>query len=317
MVNKNIYKLNEEELRSIIKEAVLEVINENQVNELGGLQQAGNYVKDSIKSGNGFMGISFGIVKRRQNRQNIFKFANEYVALTQKLTAIANELDRRQTLLQNASHGMQMNEGVGGQALKRILKPIMKTAAKTTTKKAVRKAVNIGGLATVGLLAFKVPQRISNAVQMCKNPDAITPVQLKEMYYGLSEWMMGFCEALKENPKILGADAIPQDLVAGYQQPTDSLSTGDLVKGGLKAASFIGISCIPGVGPIYDILDIVGTLASAKAETDEEALQEVGNMDKYLTNAVGRLNNMLAQSKNKSTAPLNKQVQTTRVSGSR
>lgn len=350
MASKNIYKLNEEELRGIIKEAVLEVINETQTNELNrpifGSTALANYVansaKNSLKSGEGVAGVNFGIVKRRQNKQNLYKYCELYETVANQILAIDGELQRRYNLLVKNQQSIQQptQQSVDREAIRaavnnqvpaqkdsviprqnpamvnkpitnegsvagKMVKPVAKKALAATAKRAIPRGVRAGiGLSTLGVLMFGVPQKVSYAIQRCAKPETLTAKEMLQDYGDLVAWLQEDCTKLSQYPQLLGADVVQYShgLINGPQGEGMNITAGEVVKEVAEMAAYIGVSFIPVVGQIYDALSVAGAFISARAYADEEYLKQTESLYKYLENSIQEMNKLLQQSKNKSIA---------------
>ena len=300
---KQIYRIDENDLRRIIKEAINEIIPLG--NFVAASQNAQNIKKDWEK-GNGVAGISFGIKKRRMNKEKTLKYATELESLAQKVELISSEIERRIGIIQSVT-SRQVNEGGGGTAVKAALN-IGRKVAKPTTRAAKVVPKVIGG-ATVGSFvagSLGVPQTVAEKIRAFKNPNGITVPEVVDAFSSLAGWMQQVCIRAKNNPEILGAYAISQELTNGPKdQQGQPLFTAEE---GLWLAASIGAAYLGPVGWIYDVLDIAGGLVSAKANDDEELLRIVESQKQYVVSAINKMNNVLAQSKTNSINSANRQI---------
>lgn len=364
MSGRNIYKLNEEELRNMIKGALLEVINENRTDELGSSPVSmvlPSYVtkpfKNSLESGEGVAGVNFGIVKKRQNKQNLYKYCGLYKTVADQIMAIDEELERRYNLLvknQQTDQAPQQRPPVNREAIRgavnpvpvqrdnvipkqnpvginktitnegsvagKFVKPVAKKVVTTTAKKAIPRAVRAGiGFSTLGVLMFGIPEKVSYAIQRCTKPETLTAEQMLFDYGDLVAWLQEDCAKLSQYPQLLGADVVQysQGLLNGPQGEDLNITAGEVVKEVAEMAAYIGVSFIPVVGQIYDALSVAGAFISARAYADEEYLKQTESMYKYLENSIQEMNKLLKLSKSKSIAIVNQSNQNFRGGGSR
>lgn len=254
-----------------------------------------------------FLGIDFGIDERQRNRINTFKYARLYSGLVQQVEKIAAELERRVQILQNAqgqgakAQQPTMNEGLVGAAIKGVgkygWKNGLKGAARLAGKKAWKRTM-YAGIAAAAALFAGIPQSITARIQQFKNPAQTQPDDVIQAYGELAEWMGGMCQAVQENPEILGATALNDATLNGPEQ----VKSGPFMTGGEVAgvATSIGLACIPVVGwaaaAVFDAVDIASMLVSGGAKQDEEGLKMVEKQYEYLNVAIKDMNQALAQS---------------------
>lgn len=275
---KNTYILNESDLKRMISK----ILKESLDNEA-------------------FLGIDFGIDERQKNRINTFKYARLYSGLVQQIEKISAELGRRTQILQGAQQQTEVNEGLVGAAIKGVskygLKNGLKGAAKVAGKKAWKRTMYAGLAATAALFAG-IPQNISARIQQFKNPAQTQPNDVIQAYGELAEWMGEMCQAVQENPEILGANALQDSTLNG----PEAVKSGPFMTGGEVAgvATSIGLACIPVVGwaaaAVFDAVDIASMAVSAGAKQDEEGLKMVEKQYEYLNVAIKDMNQALAQS---------------------
>jgi hypothetical protein len=280
MAKKNIHTLNESDLKRMISK----ILKESLDNEA-------------------FLGIDFGIDERQRNRVNTFKYARLYAGLVQQVEKIAAELERRVQILQNTQGqgAPAVNEGLVGAAIKGVskygLKNGLKGAAKVAGKKAWKRTMWAGLAATAALFAG-IPQSISARVQQFKNPAQTKPQEVIDAYGELAEWMGEMCQAVQENPAILGAAAL-QDSTLNGPGEVDSGPFMTVGEGAGMAAS-LGMACIPVVGwaaaAVFDAVDIASMVVSAGAKQDEEGLKMVEKQYEYINTAIKDMNQALAKS---------------------
>lgn len=284
MTKKNTYTLNESDLKRMISK----VLKESLDNEA-------------------FLGIDFGIDERKKNRVKTFKYARLYSGLVQQVEKIAAELERRVQILQNAqgqgaaAQQPAVNEGLVGAAIKGVskygLKNGLKGAAKVAGKKAWKRSMYAGLAATAALFAG-IPQTISAKIQQFKNPAQIKPQDVIGAYGELAEWMGEMCQAVQENPAILGAAALQDSTLNGPGE----VDSGPFMTAGEGAgiAASLGMTAIPVVGwaaaAVFDVVDIASMVVSAGAKQDEEGLKMVEKQYQYLNVAIKDMNQALAQS---------------------
>lgn len=282
MAKKNTYTLNESDLKRIISK----VLKESLDNEA-------------------FLGIDFGIDERQRNRVNTFRYARLYAGLVQQVEKIAAELEKRTQILQS-TQGVQsqqaaMNEGLVGASIKGVSKYGLKNGLKGAAKVAGKKAWNrvaVAGLATAAALFAGIPQNIYARIQQFKNPAQTQPQDVIQAYGDLAEWMGEMCQAVQENPEILGANALQDSTLNGPEE----VKGGPFMTGGEVAgvATSIGLACIPVVGwaaaAVFDAVDIASMAVSAGAKQDEEGLKMVEKQYQYLNTAIKDMNQALAQS---------------------
>lgn len=279
MTKKNTYTLNESDLKKMISK----VLKESLDNEA-------------------FLGIDFGIDERQRNRVNTFKYARLYSGLVQQVEKIATELERRVQILQGAQAQQPVvNEGLGGALIKGVskygLKNGVKGAAKVAGKKAWKRSMYAGLAATAALFAG-IPQTISAKIQQFKNPAQTKPQDVIGAYGELAEWMGEMCQAVQENPAILGAAALQDSTLNGPRE----VDSGPFMTAGEGAglAASLGMAAIPVVGwaaaAVFDVVDIASMVISAGAKQDEEGLKMVEKQYKYLNTAIKDMNQALAQS---------------------
>jgi len=279
MSKKNTHTLNESDLKRMISK----VLKESLDNEA-------------------FLGIDFGIDERQRNRVNTFKYARLYAGLVQQVEKIAAELGRRVQILQGAQ-GQQpaVNEGLVGAAVKGVgkygVKNGLKGAAKVAGKKAWKRTMYAGLAATAALFAG-IPQTISAKIQQFKNPAQTKPQDVIGAYGELAEWMGEMCQAVQENPAILGAAAL-QDSTLNGPEEVDSGPFMTVGEGAGMAAS-LGMACIPVVGwaaaAVFDAVDIASMVVSSGAKQDEEGLKMVEKQYEYINTAIKDMNQALAKS---------------------
>ena len=279
MTKKNTYTLKESDLKRIISK----VLKESLDNE-------------------GFLGIDFGIDERQRNRINTFKYARLYSGLVQQVEKIAAELGRRVQILQGAQEQQAtVNEGLIGAAIKGVgkygLKNGLKGAAKVAGKKAWKRSMWAGLAATAALFAG-VPQSISAKIQQFKNPAQTKPQDVISAYGELAKWMQEMCQAVQENPAILGASALQNSTLNGPEEVDNGpfMTVGE----GAGLAASLGMAALGPVGlaaaAVFDVVDIASMLVSAGAKQDEEGLKMVEKQHQYLTTAIKDMNQALAQS---------------------
>lgn len=280
MTRKNTYTLNESDLRGIISK----ILKESLDNEA-------------------FLGIDFGIDERQRNRVNTFKYARLYTGLVQQVQKIAAELEKRVQILQNTQGqgAPAVNEGLVGAAIKGVskygLKNGLKGAAKVAGKKAWKRTMWAGLAATAALFAG-IPQSISARVQQFKNPAQTQPEDVIQAYGELAEWMQEMCQAVQENPAILGAAALQKSTLTGPGE----VDSGPFMTAGEGAglAASLGMTAIPVVGwaaaAVFDAVDIASMAVSAGAKQDEEGLKMVEKQYEYINTAIKDMNQALAKS---------------------
>jgi len=282
MIRKNTYILKESDLKEIISK----ILKESLDNEA-------------------FLGIDFGIDERQKNRINTFKYARLYSGLVQQVEKIAAELGKRVQILQNAQGNAkqqpEMNEGLVGAAVKGVgkygVKNGLKGAAKVAGKKAWKRTMYAGLAATAALFAG-IPQTISQRIQEFKNPAQTKPEDVIQAYGELAEWMGEMCQAVQENPEILGANALGDSTLNGPGEVDSGpfMTSGEV--GGVAAS--IGMACIPVVGwaaaAVFDAVDIASMLVSSGAKQDEEGLKMVEKQYEYINTAIKDMNQALTKS---------------------
>ena len=309
MSNKNTYKLNEEELRGIIKEAILEVINENQVSELFPMptgtyvmqKQLGDATKKNYANGNGIAGISFGIKKKKINQQKIEKYSSEVPAIGQRYLAIDKELERRRNLYiqnhgpsNNASKLSCVKEGVSGAGTKLGMK-FLKYGQKAAK---IQKVMNTAEGITFAISMIGVPEQVSMKIDYFKNPNNVKTAKiLSETYTSMSESMQAWCMALKNCPEMFFDKPVNTNNLQDGPERMPIMNQKDALNFGIGGAFALGMAFLGPVGWIYDALDIVGTIASARADSDEMLLEEVENQRKYLLAAISEFEKLLNQTK--------------------
>lgn len=264
-------------------------------------------LKESLDN-EAFLGIDFGIDERQRNRVNTFKYARLYSGLVQQVEKIAAELERRVQILQNvqgqgaAAQQPAVNEGLGGALIKGVskygLKNGIKGAAKVAGKKAFKRSMYVGLAATAALFAG-IPQTISAKIQQFKNPAQTKPQDVIGAYGELAEWMGEMCQAVQENPAILGAAALQDSTLNGPGE----VDSGPFMTAGEGAGIAASLGMAAAGGPIglaaaavFDVIDIAGMLVSAGAKQDEEGLKMVEKQYQYLNTAIKDMNQALAQS---------------------
>lgn len=269
MKNQNVYRLNEDELRRIIAEAVFESLDTEEWT-----------YKDP-----------FGVKTRRDNRVNAIKYARLYGPLVQRVQAIADEITRRTEILQGSG---QVNEAAGAVA-KTGLKLFTKAGAEAFAKKAGT-AVGIAGLASIP--AFLVgPQNISGYLQKFNtNRAQATPQEVIAAYGELASWMQNICSVLQEKPEIIGAAALQDSTLNGPEEVESGpmFDVGDVV----ETAAGIGVFFIPYVGPILGAIDLVHSLVHAGAAGNRDGLKVVEKQYQYLNKAIVDIEGILQKSNN-------------------
>ena len=258
-------------------------------------------LKESLDN-EAFLGIDFGIDERQRNRINTFKYARLYSGLVQQVEKIAAELGRRVQILQGAQEQQAaVNEGLIGAAVKGVgkygLKNGLKGAAKVAGKKAWKHSMWVGIAATAALFAG-VPQSISAKIQQFKNPAQTKPQDVVGAYGELAEWMQEMCQAVQENPAILGASALQNSTLNGPEEVDNGpfMTAGE----GAGLAASLGMAALGPVGlaaaAVFDVVDIASMVVSAGAKQDEEGLKMVEKQYQYLNAAIKDMNQALAQS---------------------
>lgn len=307
MTNKNIYKLNEEELRDIIKEAVLDVINENEVSEIiptGTFflnKQVSDALKKNYENGNGVAGISFGVKKRKMNQAKIEKYSNEVPIIGQRVFQISDELKRRQDAYLKA-HGPSaktsglncLKEGATGGGFK-LGSKLFRYGSKASK---ISKIMNAAEGLTFGLSVLGVPELISNEIEYYKNPNNVkTATKLSETYASMSKCMQVWCMAIKQAPEMFFNTSVNTNNIQDGPERMPILNKKDKLNLTVGGACALGAAFLGPVGWIYDALDIVGTICSARADSDEALLEEVENQRKYILAAISEFEKILNQTK--------------------
>lgn len=268
---KTTYKLNENDVRFLIKESIADFIKESQENE-------------------GFTYTDmFGIKTRHENRVNAIKYARKYGEYVNKIQNIANEVNRRVNILTSAN-GQGINESAGA-AVKVGTKLLTKAGAKTFAKRA---AGIVGKVGLASIPAFIIgPQNIQAYFQKFNtNRAQATPQEVISAYDELASWMQNICGVLQQHPEILGAGQIDKNIING----PEAVDNGPMFNAGdaIELAASIGIYAIPYVGWALGAIDLVHSVVHAGAEANKEGLEMVGNQIKYIDKAIVNLNAALS-----------------------
>lgn len=285
MSEKKTYRLDENGIKTMIKQ----VLSENLGNEA-------------------FLGIDFGVKKRKQNRLNTFKYARLFSGLVKRIDNISKELQRRANILQGAQQQGQVNEGLIGAAVKGVgkygLKNGLKGAAKVAGKKAFKRSMYLG-LAGLAASLAGIPQNISHRLQQFKNPGQTTPKDVIEGYGELAEWTQELCQTTQQHPELLGAASLQDTTINGPGE----VENGPFMTAGQGAgmAVSIGAACLGPVGlaaaAVFDVIDIASMAVRAGAEEDEEGLKLVQKQYEYMNTAAQDLEQALAQSSKQQQQP--------------
>lgn len=271
MNKKNTHKITESEMRSLIKESIIEIVNENCENE--GLTYTD----------------MFGVKTRRENRVNAIRYARMYGSYVEKIQAIADEVSRRVNLL-SASKSQQVNE-IASVGTKVGTKLLTKAGLKAFGKKATGVVSKIG-LASIP--AFIIgPQNIQAYFQKFNaNRAQATPQEVIAAYDELANWLQNICGVLQQHPEILGAGQLDKETLNGPEAVDGGpmFSAGDAV----ELAASIGVYAIPYVGWALGAIDLVHSIVHAGAEANKEGLEMVGNQIKYIDKAIVNLNAALS-----------------------
>jgi hypothetical protein len=271
MNKKNTHKITEREMRGLIKESIIEIVNENYENE-------------------GFTYTDmFGIKTRRENRVNAIRYARMFGSYFEKIQAIADELDRRLNLL-TASKSQQVNE-IADAVAKVGTKLFTKAGLKAFGKKASGVVSKIG-LASIP--AFIIgPQNVQAYFQKFNtNRAQATPQEVIAAYDGLANWLQNICGVLQQYPEILGAGQLDKGTLNGPEAVDGGpmFTAGDAV----ELAASIGVYAIPYVGWALGAIDLVHSFVHAGAEANKEGLEMVRNQIKYIDKAIVNINAALS-----------------------
>lgn len=312
MVKKQVYRISEKELAEMVSESVRRVISEMDIPPEMSKVMA-QRTKDSVMSGNGVLGVNFGIKKRMDNKKKLPQFrqyASELNSLTIRVQTILSELDRRIAIFKSLN---QLNEGAGaGSKLINFARKVAQSGnrelspAQMVMRKA-NKANAIAGTVMLGAYFLKIPDRIiEKTEQLSKNPDYALPTEVSEIYTYLASAIKGACETVNQNPAIFGADcfdAALENLTNGQQE--QGINTQEIVEDGFELAKTIGIASIPFVGAVYDIVTMIGDLVAQKPTRDEEALNNIPTQRNYLVSAITKMEQVLNTTKAKALASVN------------
>ena len=285
-MERKIYKLSQKDLKKMINEAVEETVQDE-----------------------AFMGVSFGVQARRENRVNTFKYARLFIPLAQKIVRLSAEFEKRATLIQNAEQmapqgqtqvGQPVQESLIGTTVSAIgrkgIKNGIKIGARAGAKKAWKRVAAFSIPAVLATVAG-IPQKIGQWIQRFANPAQTTPEEVIGAYGELTNDMNMMCQTAQEHPEILGATALSQETLNGPEGPGKKpfMKAGDAV----NMAASMGALALGPVGvaaaAVLDAVTIAGVLASARAEQNQEGLEMVGKQYEYLNKAADDLYNALAQ----------------------
>ena len=272
------YTLSESELRAVIKETVRRVISESSIDEViptGNfplLHNVANNTAQSVKSGNGVMGASLGIVKRKLNKEGMLKFLNNYKILYRKTYAIASEIIKR-------------CDRVYGPGSSEIFGPSL--AAKSD----FQHAQNVN--------------KVSGGFQ--KSPvvrETMYADPLKKYYFNLAKWLEDICLALYANPQILGLSS-PSHNIQGMKSDSGDLKglgkdigLAALNMGGWMAADKFIAPLIPHLYRSLMGLVSVFELITWKPNADAERLEDISKIAAYSADVVAKLEDLIVKSRN-------------------